>query len=287
MFHLHQAPSTADDDMRPAGGEVCVRYSMARCGYSPSEFTSWNPQQIDFRHCFLELFSERNGPVSGSSFFGYNVGTLPVDGWPTASYTASPKVAQAECLFVATLQDKDKEVGCDGTVEQHPTVSAENLRVWAIQHRGSGWPSIAIDENRWRRCFPNLMLEVHFHLPTTTFTPNMGPRNEWSHHIPPRSRVASDIDLRNISKRIAWSKMYPILGEAARGCFPHKARPWGRQWHFGLAGSMSQHHLIFQGPRGLIHDTSWPRYGMIGIPPMRPAAGGLHTQQIVVVLSCG
>ena len=35
-----------------------------------------------------------------------------------ASYTGSPKVAQAECLFVATLQDKDKEVGCGGTVEQ-------------------------------------------------------------------------------------------------------------------------------------------------------------------------
>ena len=148
---------------------------------------------------------------------------------------------------------------------------------------GHPLPLMKIDEEDASRtsCWRYISISLLLHSPRI-----WGPRNEWSHHIPPRSRVASDIDLRNISKRIAWSKMYPILGEAARGCFPHKARPWGRQWHFGLAGSMSQHHLIFQGPRGLIHDTSWPRYGMIGIPPMRPAAGGLHTQQIVVVLSC-
>lgn len=62
----------------------------------------------------------KNGPVFGSSFFGYNVYRNSTSRRMTmnASYTGSPKVAQAECLFVATLQDKDKEVGCGGTVEQ-------------------------------------------------------------------------------------------------------------------------------------------------------------------------
>lgn len=69
----HSMPLLVMHDMWPAGGEVCVRYSMARCGYSPPKFTSWNPQQTDFRDCFLGWFSEKNGPVFGSSFFGYNV----------------------------------------------------------------------------------------------------------------------------------------------------------------------------------------------------------------------
>ena len=69
---------------------------------------------------FWDGFRKKNGPVFGSSFFGIPLYRNSTSRRMTmnTSYAGSPKVAQAECLFVATLQDKDKEVGCGGTVEE-------------------------------------------------------------------------------------------------------------------------------------------------------------------------
>ena len=61
--------------------------------------------------------------------------------------------------------------------------------------------------------------------------------------------------LRNES--ITWSKMHPILGEAARGCFPHKARC---RVTFSLAPGHLQNVPKSRGYQGAYHG---PRYGMI------------------------
>lgn len=138
-------------DMWPAGGEVCVRYSMARCGYSPPEFTSWNPQQTDFRDCFLG-FRKKTVQFSAVPFLDtMYIGTLPADGWPWTHHTQDHlRLPKQSASSLPPCKTKTRRWVVVEQLNNKSVEAAENLRLCAIQNRGSRGLAIHRQTPCWR-----------------------------------------------------------------------------------------------------------------------------------------